>query len=360
MMTNSNWMIYGATGYTGKLMAQEAVKQGFRPVLAGRSPQKLQPLAEKLGLEWVAVDLTDTAKLEQTLTGMKLVLNTAGPFGATAKPLVQACLNKGVDYLDIANEIEVYQLMLSFDRQAQERGIALISGVGFGTVVTNFLAKQAKDLLPEAEQLEVAIAPYNYTTEPAVGAEKTGLEVIAGGGKEYREGRLVSVRLAKTKKVLTAPDGSIHSLLSIPLGDLVAAQMVSGIPNVSSYLELSLSETSRRFMPLIQGVLKIKPLRKLLQRQIEQRAAKRPVAAPPLEARRSYGWVRVSNRKGESRELWLETGEGYEFTVRSSLKAVERLLEQQPGQGPKGALAPAQVFETDFAEKIEGTRLFIN
>ena len=44
-------MIYGANGYTGELIAREAVKRGMRPILAGRSREKIEPLARELGLE---------------------------------------------------------------------------------------------------------------------------------------------------------------------------------------------------------------------------------------------------------------------------------------------------------------------
>ncbi len=354
MNTNSKWLIYGATGYTGKLIARQAVKSGHRPILAGRSAQKLAPLAQALNLEWVAVDLTDKTALAEALDGVSLVLNTAGPFGSTVGPLVQACLSKGIHYLDIANEVSVYQLLLSYDQEAQRREIALISGVGFGTVVTNFLAKAALTLMPDAQELEVAITPYNYTTDPATGAAQTALEVIAGGGKIYRKGKLVSARLGKTKKVITSPDGEIRKMLSAPLGDLMAAQWVTGIPNVTAYLELPLSNTVRRIMPLIQATLKIGPLRKALQKQLARSAAKPTTTSASFDEKKcSYGWVRVSNSEGKQVELWLETGEGYEFTAISSVKAVERVLEWQP----KGTLAPAQVFETDFALQIEGVRL---
>jgi short subunit dehydrogenase-like uncharacterized protein len=348
MNANSKWLIYGATGYTGKLIAQQAVKQGLKPVLAGRSAAKLQNVAKKLGLEWVAVDLSDQTALEKALSGVRLVINAAGPFSDTAKPMVEACLVEGVHYLDIANEASIYQLLQTYDRQARERGIVLMSGVGFGTVVTNFLAKQAVALLPDANKLEIAIMPYNYTTEPAAGADKTALDVIVGGGKVYLDGKLVKSSLGKSRKILTTPDGIKHSVISTPLGDLVAARLTTGIPNITAYLELELSETSRRFLPVLQTLLKIGFIKRAMQNRVEQKAAKVGTGATPRLDKHSFGWARVSNTRGEERELWFETGEGYDFTARSSVKAVERVLEL----APKGALAPAQVFESDFARKI--------
>ncbi len=354
MPTNSKWLIYGATGYTGKLIARQAVKKGHRPLLAGRSAKKLETLARSLNLDWIAFELTDQAALTQALSGVELVLNTAGPFGSTVGPLVQACLNKGIHYLDIANEVSVYQHLLKYDREAKSRGISLISGVGFGTVATNFLAKEAQKLLPDAQELEVAIAPYSFTSEPATGANQTALEVIAGGGKIYRNGKFLSAGLGKNQQIITSPDGAGHKVLSAPLGDLAAAQWVTGIPNVTAYLELPIGNFARRIMPVIQAVMKIGPLRKALQNRMTRSAEKLGATTEKLDQKkRSYAWAKVTNSQAKKVELWLETGEGYEFTAISSVKAVERVLELQP----KGTLAPAQVFEDDFALKIEGVRL---
>ena len=44
------WLLYGASGYTGRMIAEEAVRRGHRPVLAGRSAERVRPLAESLGL----------------------------------------------------------------------------------------------------------------------------------------------------------------------------------------------------------------------------------------------------------------------------------------------------------------------
>ena len=76
-------LIYGATGYTGKLTARTAKTQGLSPILAGRSEEKVREIATELGLEWRAFSLSDTAKLESALSEVAVVLHIAGPFSAT-------------------------------------------------------------------------------------------------------------------------------------------------------------------------------------------------------------------------------------------------------------------------------------
>ncbi len=103
-----NWMLYGATGHTGSLIATRAVECGYRPVLGGRSAPAVSALAERLGLPSCVVDLSDPVAMEVALGGMDLVLNAAGPFLHTAAPLAKACLRAGAHYLDISNELQVF------------------------------------------------------------------------------------------------------------------------------------------------------------------------------------------------------------------------------------------------------------
>src|SRR5688500_13769609 len=104
----SNWMIYGATGYTGKLLAEEAVRSGQRTVMDGRSLHKLKPLAERLELDYIAFDVEDSLVTLRKMN-IELVLHSAGPFVFTSMPMLQACLQTGAHYLDITGEIGVFE-----------------------------------------------------------------------------------------------------------------------------------------------------------------------------------------------------------------------------------------------------------
>ena len=84
------WVIYGATGYTGSLIAQECVRRGLRPVLAGRDAVGLRRLAERLQLPHAVAALDDEATMRQLLQGSAAVLHCAGPFSRTAAPMREA------------------------------------------------------------------------------------------------------------------------------------------------------------------------------------------------------------------------------------------------------------------------------
>ena len=79
-------LIYGATGYTGKLIARMARQLGMSVTLAGRNEAKLQVLAAETGFEHIAVDLDDAATLSKIVARYRVVLHVAGPFSKTAKP----------------------------------------------------------------------------------------------------------------------------------------------------------------------------------------------------------------------------------------------------------------------------------
>ena len=196
-MTKPAWMIYGAYGYTGELVAQEALRRGHRPVLAGRSAEHLKPLAARLGLESVAIDLSDPAALTRALDGVKLVFHAAGPFVDTSDIMIRACLAAGVSYVDITGEIPVFRNTFSYDDAAKQKGVALMSGVGFDVVPTDCLARYVAEKVPGATDLEIAFAAIGY---PSVGTAKSSFDGMLRGGLVRRNGELVPMSFGKGGK----------------------------------------------------------------------------------------------------------------------------------------------------------------
>jgi len=345
-MSLSTWMLYGATGTTGMLIAEQAIRHGHRPFLAGRSAGSLAALGKRLGLPWKAVGLDQPDQLRQAVAEVDAVLNAAGPFIATAPPLVVACLAAGTHYLDIAGEIPVLQHLFARDQAARERNISLIGGVGFGVVASNGLVKYVTDHVPGATTLELAVKADNG--QASQGAAKSRFEVLADGGRVYRDGRLVPYRLGKGLKALRFPDGTVD-ILPVPSGDLEAAYRATGIPNITAYIPFRRS--AAMLLPLVQWGLSVDPIRTRLEAALDRRGTRQPEGQVGVQ-RTSYAWARATNQSGQQAEAWLELGEGYQFTAASSVQAVEHVLREQPS----GALTPAQAFGADFVLGIEGVR----
>ena len=134
------WMIYGANGYTGELIARDAVRRDLDPVLAGRTATKVEQLASSLGLQARIFDLENATATTRCIEGMGLVLNCAGPFSATAAAMMTVCLAAHVHYLDITGEIGVFEHSRTLDAAARAAGIVICPGVGFDVIPTDCVA----------------------------------------------------------------------------------------------------------------------------------------------------------------------------------------------------------------------------
>lgn len=346
-MINSTWMIYGATGYTGNLIAEEAVRRGHSPILAGRDAAKVRHLAERLGLKWVAFSIEDHGTLLKAAESVDLILNAAGPFADTGIPLMDACLAGKTHYLDIANEIPVLQAAQERHRQAEDRGVSIISGVGFGTVASSGLVRYLLEKTTDPVSLEIAIVP--YVTQKSAGAAKSTLEVIARGGYVRRDGRLVRVPLGTSAKRILFADGE-RNMMPVPSGDLEAAYMASGIDDITVYMPFPFNRTlACLVLPIVQKILSWNWLLHQIGRRIERRGIAHK-KSDSNENQHSHLWACITNRNGHAVEAWLDTGEGYAFTASASVLAVEWVL----GQRPAGAITPAS-FGTDFVVKAGGT-----
>jgi short subunit dehydrogenase-like uncharacterized protein len=193
------WMIYGATGYTGELIAREAARRGLKPLLAGRTAAKMQPLAASLDLQVRVFDLRDAAATARNVEGMALVLHCAGPFSATAAQMMAACLAAHAHYLDITGEISVFEHARTLDAAAREAGIVICPGVGFDVIPTDCVAAALKATLPDATHLALG---FDSRSGFSPGTAKTSVEGLAQGGKVRQDGRIISVPLAyKTRRI---------------------------------------------------------------------------------------------------------------------------------------------------------------
>lgn len=350
-MSETRWMIYGATGYTGRLIAEEAVRRGHRPLLAARDASKLVPLAEALGLPSSVVSLDETEKLIGMVRGVEAVMHCAGPFTQTAEPMRRACLEAGAHYLDITGEITVFEATFAADAAARDRGIALISGCGFDVVPTDCMAKYVADQVDQPTTLELAISAGGGAGTSA-GTMQSGLEILAAhGGIARRGGKLVSMPLGRGVKRVRFPFGE-REVMPIPWGDLATAYRSTGIPNITTYMRMSggTARLARWFGPVLKPILSIKPVRRAAQALID-----RTVGGPSQDVRergRTSVWARAANDRGEAAEAWLESIEAYRMTQITAVLCIERVL----GSELRGALAPAQAFGADFVLELPNTR----
>jgi len=347
-----NWLLYGATGYTGVLVAEEAVKRGHQPVLAGRNPDKLIPLAKRLGLEWIAFTLDDVNTIAEAIADFDIVYHCAGPFIHTSDPMIRACLATGTHYLDITGEIDVFENTFTYDETARKVGIVLMGGVGFDVIPTDCISKYVTDQVPGATQLEVGFMALSGVS---AGTTKSMLEMMPRGGRVRRNGHLQSIGFgSQTRRVKFGKKS--YNAMAIPWGDVSTAYRTTGVPNITAYMVMpsSLITLSRLTSGIGRAMLSVAPIRSGLSAIVD-----RVVSGPSemsRETNRAYIWARAVDDAGNQAEAWLTTAEAYQFTAVCAIDVIERVAQQNL----IGAITPAMAFGSDFVLAIEGSEGFFD
>jgi short subunit dehydrogenase-like uncharacterized protein len=223
-----SWLIYGANGYTGELIARAAAENGTAPTLAGRTRENVEPLAAELGLPSRVFGLDDTDAVTANIAGATIVLNCAGPFSATSAPIMEACLRAGVHYLDITGEIAVFEHAHAQAARAEQAGIVVCPGVGFDVIPTDCVAAALKAALPDATRLALG---FDSRGAMSPGTAATSIEALATGGRIRRAGRLVAVPLGAITRRIDFGDGEKFAV-AIPWGDVSTAYRTTGIGDI--------------------------------------------------------------------------------------------------------------------------------
>ncbi len=345
------WMLYGANGYTGELIAERAVAEGLRPVLAGRNEAAVVALATRLGLEHRVFDLADAEAVVRNLEGMALVLHTAGPFSATSKPMVTACLRARVHYLDITGEISVFEACRARDEQARARGVVLLPGVGFDVVPSDCLARALAEALPGAVRLELAFMSMGSMSR---GTLKTMVEGIGQGAQVRRGGKIETVAIDALQKTIEL-GGKPRTTVAIGWGDVSTAYHSTGIGDITVYMAMPPGQLrGLKVLGKLGPVLRRPRVIKLLQ-AIVGRTVHGPKAAA-REASHAELWGRVTGPGGTSVEGRMRTPDGYETTVITSLVCVRRLLAERPEPGYH---TPSSAFGASLVRTLPGFSLAV-
>lgn len=346
-MSKDNFLIYGANGYTGRLIAQEAVAKGMKPVIAGRNSEQIEQLGKELDLETLVFGLEDDQVIAKKITPFSVVLHCAGPFSITAKPMILACLAAEVHYLDITGEIDVFEYAASKNSEAKSAGIVLMPGVGFDVVPSDCLASHLISKLPEADHLELAFKGGGGISK---GTALTMMQNFHKGGAIREEGKIKQVSVAyEERKIAFGPKE--YSTMTIPWGDVSTAFYSTGIPNIKVFT--AVKPKAIKLMKLASSFGWLMK-RSLVQGYLRRRISK-SISGPTEEARKSGKsqlWGRVFN-KSISFEATLTTPDGYKLTAMTAIGSVERLLDQSIFAGFK---TPSMAFGPDFILEFEQTK----
>lgn len=343
-------LLYGANGYTGKLIAKLAATYQLQLILAGRTEASIKPLADELQLPYHIIDLNDNATLQKALAEVKLVLHAAGPYVYTAKQMIEACLQTGTHYIDINGDISVFEMIKQYDATAKEKNIMLMPGTGFDVVPTDCIALQLKNKMPDASHLKLAFATIGGGLSHGTAITMAGK--LGEGGAVRENGKIKNKPLGQkgmwvdfgTKKLF---------VMTIPWGDVSTAYTTTGIPNIEVYTGIA---------PKIYRMLKLQwafnwLLRTNFIRNIIKQKIKAKPAGPSDEKRKnssSLVWGQVSNSRSETINIAISCFDGYTLTAHSSLLVAKKILE---GNFKSGYQTPAGCYGENLIMEVPGTKI---
>ena len=314
----SDFVLYGSTGYVGRAAATLAVEQVLRPLLVGRNAETVSQQATELGVEFRTVALDQPDALDAILKDAPVVLNLAGPYLYTHRPIIEACLRSGTHYLDITGEFPVLDSIIGLDAEARDRGVVLLPSVGFDVVPTDCLAAHLKRRLAGATKLSLVFTSDGPAGLPP-GTLNTMIENPYGSSKRHRvDGEIVEVIGAQPTRIVDCGDGPVEATL-LTSGDILLAHRSTGIPDIDVYAALD-AEVIRQ-MDVSDRVRVI--FRSKLMRTLAKRTMKGGSTQDQRAQTTSTVWGEVMDDEGNRAVSCLHGPEpGQVWTSRAALGAV--------------------------------------
>ena len=342
---SNRFLLFGANGYTGKLIVRYAKDFGLNPVLAGRNESAIAEIAKEFGLEYRITGLDDSTKLDSILSEFPLVLHAAGPFRHTAKQMIEACIRTKTHYIDITGEILVFEMAKKYDQKAKEAGIMVMPGVGFDVVPTDCMALHLKNQMPDAVSLQLAFGSIG-----GMYSKGTATTMAEGAGEKSAvriNGQIVPVALGHKGKWVDFGEKKLFTM-TIPWGDVSTAYTTTGIPNIEVYTAIP-PEVFKllKYQWAYNWLLRLPFIRNMQLKKIKAGQAG-PTDAQRAAAK-SLVWGEVTNAKGETKSARMVSPEGYTLTAQTSLTIAKKILR---GDYKSGYQTPAGCYGENVVELL--------
>jgi short subunit dehydrogenase-like uncharacterized protein len=367
-------LLYGATGYSGRLIADQAQRtfpaagtsSPIEFVLGGRDRRALEQMSDELALDHLVFALDDQGVVNRALADFDAVINAAGPFARTAVRLAKSAVAARCHYIDINGEIDVYQTLDDLARPASHRGVRLVSAAGYTSTVSDVLLHWAISALRKSGWEDAPLGTLRFATSAIThfsrGSILTMLRSVREQVTMIRDGCAVHVPVGRFDRAFdfgsplpgtnpsTSPSSSSTSSRRIAsaanlLDTLTAAvtvrQLRLKVGSIESYVDMSTAGRIGYQLGAWSAVLLQLPLVQTIGRaQIAQLPE-----GPDAEERQRSRPVMVLQIESPYRELhvdWrLETPNSYDVTARCVLAVAGKAVED--GAVQYGWITPGEV-----------------
>jgi len=354
-------LLYGATGYSGALIAREARVRidngdllGHEVVLGGRNQVKLEELANELNLDRIAFTLDDRSKVDSILADFDVVINAAGPFADTGLRLSKAAIATGCNYVDINGEVAVYKQLDDLARMADDREVRLVSGAGFSATVSDVMLRWAITLLKERLGAKVTLGAVRIAV-----SDTTNLS---------RGSVLTLVRAVREQVIVVRNDAYVHEPVgrierSFDFGSADGRQVASAANLVDTYTALETVMDCDTHVGTIESYIQmplavrlgyqwgawtavysaLPVIRDLTRLQVAQLPD-----GPTDEERKKTRHIVLLQVESPYREPWvdwqMETPSTYDVTARTALEVAVRVTDPAMA-GSTGWVTPSHVLQ---------------
>ena len=337
--------VYGATGYTGRLVAAELAAAGADFVLSGRSQEKLDALAEEVGgsADTEAVALDDGDGLRELLGPCAAVIACAGPFSLHGEPVLRAAAETGTHYLDTTGEQGFMKRVFDeFGPIAAGTGAALVTGMGFDYVPGDMIASLTAEGMGPLEVLSLNYAVAGFG--PSRGTARTALGQIAGEDVQWLEGEYVpGDRSISRGKFDFGGEIGLQRMTRYPAGEHITVPRHVDTRTVRTALTASTTSPIAIGAPVLMTGLSL-GLKTPARRAFDAVVNRLPEG--PAESRRRAARFTIvcEARAGSRRRRGVIRGEDvYGLTARSIVAGALRCAA--PDFAKAGALAPSEAFD---------------
>ncbi|GGL31806.1 saccharopine dehydrogenase family protein [Nocardia jinanensis] len=343
-------VVFGATGYTGRLIAEALVAHDAAPVLAARNAGALEKLAADVGgAETAVADVTDPDSVRALLGRGDVLVTTVGPFLRYGGPALAAAVAAGAHYFDSTGEGPFIRTVFDHDEQARKAGVGLLTAFGFDYVPGNLAAGLALREAPGAVRADIGY----FIAAPGIsgGTRASMAGMLFENGFALRDGRVVPERtaarvrgfdVAGRERTGASVPGSEHLTLTRSYPQLRYADVYLGLPAVAAH---GLQATSL----LAGAVARVTPVKRLAEAALT-RLVKGSTGGPAPTARartRTWAVAEASDDTGNVlASVTLTAGDPYGFTAAILAWGARTALDG--GLRGTGALGPVDAFGLDL------------
>jgi short subunit dehydrogenase-like uncharacterized protein len=339
--------VYGATGYTGRLVTAELANAGAELVISGRNRSKLDALAAEIDGEVTVKEATldDAISLRALLADCSVVADCAGPFVHHGEPVLAAAVETGTHYLDTTGEQPYMQMAFErYGAAAADAEVAVIPAMGFDYVPGDMIASLTAAGMDELDELSVNYSWQGFT--PSQGTARSSLEILSGGGLEWRDGSWVNTSgQGSAGQYEFPPPVGPQRMIRYPSGEQITVPRHVRTREVRTTMNIS-AFGPERLAPLTAAL--VRPtglvLRTPLKRVANAVISRLPEGPTPAQRERMRWMIACEARRGEVVRKGVISGKDvYGLTAAAIRQGA--MIAARRGFDVRGALAPSQAFD---------------